>query len=72
MKLSSEQLEFYIQKAKQLFVWVQISEDLGLYIKATKVSFREYLSSLENSFDTDIYLEFGDDGELYLGRKPEE
>jgi hypothetical protein len=65
------QLEFYIKQATKVFVWLQLSETRGFYIKTTKSALFEYLSSTE-PFNDELFVEFGEENqELYLGR-PEE
>jgi len=64
-----DQLDYYIQKSKKIFVWLQLSTTHGFYIKTTKVALTEYLNSLESNIVDDIFIEFGENQELYLGRE---
>jgi hypothetical protein len=71
--MDSIQLDFYIKQASKVFVWTQLSEHRGLYIKTTKAALTEYLHSLDKPFDEDIFIEFGEETqELYLGRSKEQ
>jgi hypothetical protein len=70
--MESIHLEAYIRSAAKIFVWLQLSPQRGLYVKATKAALLEYLTSPDNVFNEDIYIEYGLDQELYLGRSPEE
>lgn len=71
--MDSLQLEYYIRQSSKIFVWVQLSQERGLYVKTTKAALLEYLSSQEKAFDENIYIEFGEETqELYLGRAPGE
>ena len=70
--MESIHLETYIRKASKVFVWLQLSAQRGLYVKTTKAALLEYLTSPDNIFNEDVYIEYGLDQELYLGRFPEE
>ena len=70
--MESLHLEAYIKTSSKVFVWVQLSPQRGLYVKTTKAALLEYLASPDNTFDEDVYIEYGLEQELYLGRSPEE
>ncbi len=70
--MDSLQLEYYIKNASKMFIWVQLSETRGFYIKSTKAALLEYLGTQE-TFDEELNIEFGEETqELYLGHTPEE
>lgn len=70
--MESIHLEAYIRSAGKIFVWLQLSPQRGLYVKTTKAALLEYLADPNNVFDENVYIEYGLDQELYLGRPPEE
>jgi len=70
--MESIHLEAYVRNATKVFVWVQLSPQRGLYVKTTKAALLEYLKDPDNTFNEDVYVEYGIEQELYLGRAPEE
>jgi len=70
--MESIHLEAYVRNATKVFVWVQLSPQRGLYVKTTKAALLEYLTDSDNTFNEDVYVEYGIEQELYLGRAPEE
>ena len=70
--MESIHLEAYVRNASKVFVWVQLSTQRGLYVKTTKADLLEYLTDPDNLFNENVYIEYGAEQELYLGRAPEE
>ena len=70
--MESIHLEAYVRNASKIFVWVQLSPQRGLYVKTTKAALLEYLTDPDNLFNEGVYIEYGTEQELYLGRAPEE
>lgn len=70
--MESIHLEAYIRSATKIFVWLQLSPQRGLYVKTTKAALLEYLSDTDNIFNEDVFIEYGLNQELYLGRSPED
>lgn len=68
----SEFLSALIKAAPKIFVWVSFSPAHTAYIQVTKSAIVEYLDSLEAVSIQNFYIETTDDGELYLGRPPQE
>jgi len=61
-------LEAYIHEASKIFVWVQLSEQRGCYLKTSKSALLEYLADPDNVFDENIFFEYGENKEIYIGR----
>ena len=68
--MNFEQLRLLIKAASKIFVWVKLSEERAAYFQTTKSAVNEYLSSIDPAFEEKVYIEIGEEGELYLGRAP--
>jgi hypothetical protein len=58
-----------VKAAPKVFVWAKISKSYSAYFQINKSVLIEYFNKTSFEFDEVLFVEIGEDGEIYLGRE---
>lgn len=67
--MNQKQVGALIKASPRIFVWAQLSENVGAYLSVSKASLIEFLTTI--SVEDDFFVEIDEEGHLYLGGRPD-